>query len=328
MSLARDLTHYAIFTKVEREKRPRIVMQGNLTLAVDVSPSRGNPNPPKRGVVKGFSKASRKSMIRQCAKMGKAIPVFLTLTYGSRFPSDPKQWKRHLASFGKRLIRYNSELSAIWRLEPQKRGAPHYHLLIYQSNGKAPFVPKKWIAKAWSEVLGDYSDSKHLAAGTRIESLDSSRGAAFYVAKYVAKLSEDEDFLEEWSRAGRLWGSFNKSALPMAKQHEMLLHSEMEQSATLFAMRDCYTRAFLDKKVKSYKDSGVSPAHAYMLAKDDLKELIKDDEHFGNTVTYYGNAEDFIKELSFKILNLQGRFESERGFSAIQSLADRYAAAL
>ena len=312
----------------EKILRPRIVMQGNLTLAVDVSPSRGNPNPPIRSEIKGFSKASRKRMIQQCAKMGGAVPVFLTLTYGSKYPADPSMWKRHLDSFGKRLVRYDPNLSAIWRLEPQKRGAPHYHLLIYHTNGKAPFVPKKWVAKAWSAVLGDYSDANHLAAGTRIESLRTSRGAAFYVAKYCAKLPDDEDFPKEWDRAGRLWGSFNKKCLPVAKQHEMLLHSEMEQSATLFAMKDCYKKAFLSTKAKSYEKSGMPPEIAHKLAEDDWKEALEDNEHFGNTVTFFGDAEDFIKELSFKIFFLESRLSSTRGFSGMKAVADRYAAAL
>ena len=108
----------------------------------------------------------------------------------------------------------------------------------------------------------------------------------------------------------------------------MLLHSEMEQSATLFAMKDCYKKAFLSTKAKSYEKSGMPPEIAHKLADDDWKEALEDNEHFGNTVTFFGDAEDFIKELSFKIFFLESRLSSSRGFSKMKVVADRYAATL
>ena len=280
-------------------------MQGNLILAVDVSPLKGNPQPVIRGQVKGFSSASRKRMIQQCAKMGKAVPVFLTLTYGKEYPQDPAEWKKHLATWGKRLKRYAPEMSAIWRLEPQKRGAPHYHLLIYQKDGKPPFLPKEWIAESWSQVLGEYSSEEHLKAGTRIESLRSSRGAAFYVAKYCAKLPEDDDFPEDWSRAGRLWGSFNKKALPVAKQYEMHLHSEIEQAATLFVMKDAYKSAFIHRMAAKYEKSGENASDALSLAIVDWSDAVEENEYLGNTSTLYGDASDFLSSLCSKVTSLE-----------------------
>lgn len=305
---------------------PRLVIQGNLILAKDVSPKRGNPEPVQRGNVKGFSKASRKRMIQQCAKMGKAIPVFLTLTYGKDYPSDPAEWKSHLATWGKRLVRLDSELSAIWRLEPQKRGAPHFHLLIYRSDGKKPFVCKDWIAKSWSSVLGEYSSSEHLKAGTRIESLRSSRGAAFYVAKYCAKLPEDDEFPPEWDRAGRLWGSFNKKKLPEAKQHEMILHSALEQKATLFTMKDAYKRAFLRSATVKYEKNGFEDASER--AENDWECAIRENEYLGNTTTFYGTAEDFLRDLSAKVgfmeLILAAKQGREPDSTIIDSLACKF----
>lgn len=310
------------------KKVPRLVMQGNLIRAVDVSPSKGNASPPLRGDVKGFSKASRKRMIHQCAKMGKSIPIFITLTYGKDYPSDPADWKSHLATWGKRLVRYNPALSAIWRLEPQKRGAPHYHLLVYQKNGKQPFVCKDWIAKSWSEVLGKYSNDDHLKAGTKVEALRSCRGAAFYVSKYCAKLPDDDDFKGEWERAGRLWGSFNKSCLPVAKQHEMVLHSEMEQRAVLFTMKDHFKRSFIDKRVKDYEDC----PDAYHIAEADWKTAVEDNEHFGNTTTTFSSPEKFIDDLGAKIGHLEVVLSSHTGrpvrTKEINDIVDRIGSAL
>ena len=311
------------------EPTPRLVTQGNLVLAIDVSPKRGNPNPVPRSECKGFSASARRSMIQQCAKMGKAIPVFITLTYGKSYPSDPAAWKNDLHKWGKRLIRYNPELSAIWRLEPQKRGAPHFHLLVYQSNKKKPFIPKEWVAASWAGCLGEYSDEDHLKAGTRIESLRSSRGAAFYCAKYCAKLPDDGDFPPEWDRAGRLWGSFNKKKLKEAEapQHEMVLHSGLEQKATLFAMKDAYKKSFIAKRKVQYEKQGEKcPLWASELAQNDWNEAVKDNEYLGNTTTFYGDATDFMKALSAKVCMLELALAKKLGRDPDPSVIDSLAA--
>lgn len=297
-------------------------MQGNLLKLENVFPSKGNPEPVKRGKVQGFSKASRRRMIELCATMGKSIPIFVTLTYGARYPEDPKVWKKHLHTWGKRLIRYNGQLSAIWRLEPQKRGAPHYHLLIYQKDGKKPFIPHEWIASSWSKVLGDYSDAEHLEAGTRVESLKSHRGAAFYAAKYCAKLPEDDDFPESWNEAGRLWGSFNKSCLPSAKQHEMILHSSLEQRAALFVMKDAYQQMFIERKTSSYCDSGWDYDDAFDQAKLDWKQAVDENEYFGNTSTLFGSGSDYLEAVSLKIAFLECVLADKLGVEVTSTRVD------
>jgi len=284
-----------------------------LILAQDVSPSRGNPNPPKRSEIKGFSAASRKRMIRQCAMMGKAVPVFVTLTYGSDWPSEPSLWKTHLIAWMKRLNRLQVDLSAIWRLEPQKRGAPHFHLLVYQSNGKAPFIDKDWVASSWHEVIGDLTD-EHLKAGTRIESLRTCRGAAFYVAKYCAKLPEDSDFPPEWSRAGRLWGVMSKKHLPLPPQKEMILHSHLEQRAVLFAMADAYRSAVVEKIAADYENDGLCSADSHSLAEKEWDKMKAENEYLGNTCTFFGSAEEFLSRLSAKRFELESRLAFEAKF--------------
>ena len=286
-------------------KRPRVVIQGNLIKGLNMAPSSGNPNPPLRGTVKGFSAASRRRMIEQCAKMGKAVPIFVTLTYGADYPEDPAIWKKHLEYWGKRLVRYDSSLSAIWRLEPQKRGAPHYHLLVYAADGKRPFLPHDWVAKSWSEVLGEYSNDEHLKAGTRVEALRSCRGAAFYAAKYCAKLPEDDDFPPEWDAAGRLWGSFNKKRLPIAKQFEMVLHSEQEQMAVLFLMKDLYKNSFIESKAKALEAEGCPPEESRTVALSEWKSICEENEHFGNTTKSFFDARRFMEYLPGKLFEIE-----------------------
>jgi hypothetical protein len=65
-----------------------------------------------RGRIKGFAKASRRSLLRRMASINrtafrafKGRLLFTTLTYPADYPEDPEACKRHLEAFGKRLER-------------------------------------------------------------------------------------------------------------------------------------------------------------------------------------------------------------------------------
>ena len=282
-------------------------MQGNLILAVDLVPSKGNPNPSPRGEIKGFSKASRKRMIRECARLGSAIPIFVTLTYPKDYPSDPSQWKRDLDSWWKRAKRKDASLSAIWRLEPQERNAPHYHLLIYRKDGKRPFLPHQWVSASWAAVTNGNSDSC-----SRVEALKSHRGGMFYAAKYCAKLG-DGSVPGGWEKVGKHWGKLNVSMLPFPPQHEMILHSQLEQSACLFAMSDAYKASLINSLTAQYEDDPKTQGHGVYLAEKDWEIMKKENEFLGNTGTFFGTAEDFISRMSLKMRELDFRIAEKTG---------------
>lgn len=165
-----------------------------------------------RGRIAGFSRQSRRRLILLLAKLrADVLPVFVTLTYPAEWPSDPAVWKRHLDTFDKRMaVRWPSS-AFIWKLEAQKRGAPHYHLLVYG-------VPcgdelREWVAVNWYQVV-DSGDIKHFYAGTSATEIRSYKGVISYAAKYMGKIS---DLPEEWQNPGRVWGVRRKALLPHAE---------------------------------------------------------------------------------------------------------------
>jgi len=109
--------------------------------------------------------------------------VFLTLTYPQWYPS-PKRAKDHLRAFLERLRRKlpDNKIWAVWKIEPQQRGAPHFHLMIFG----LPFISKETIANWWAEVLQVVENPF-----TRIEAMSSRNQTLHYVSKYVSK---DADF--------------------------------------------------------------------------------------------------------------------------------------
>lgn len=167
-----------------------------------------------RSYVSGFSPASRLRLMRLAATLRRdCVPIFITLTYPGVYPETPKQWKRHLDTLVKRLRRRFEDCSAIWKLEPQRRGAPHFHLLLYGVY-QVPDDFRSWLSEAWYKVVGS-GDERHLKAGTRVEYLRSYRGAVSYAAKYMDKTVDD--LPEAWGKPGRFWGVVGRDNLPVGE---------------------------------------------------------------------------------------------------------------
>ncbi|MEM9952147.1 MAG: hypothetical protein AAF846_11130 [Chloroflexota bacterium] len=159
-----------------------------------------------RSVVTEFSPQSRRRMIENLNRIdwqAQKSVKFITLTYGQEYP-DHQQAKIHLASFIKRLRRLYPLCSGIWRVELQERGAPHFHLFIFNM----PFLHHSTLARIWAEIIGDefcdhnvYTDKdrikKHIvtlpsgvhAPFVQIKKLINHRQAMYYVSKYMAKVA-------------------------------------------------------------------------------------------------------------------------------------------
>jgi hypothetical protein len=132
--------------------------------------------------------------------------LFITLTYPRDWPGSWATWKRQLDTFLKRLARKFPHRGGTWKLEPQRRGAPHFHLLV----AGVPFIARPWLSQAWYESVGSH-DARHLAAGTQVQLARSHRGVLSYAAKYTAKR---EALPASWAEGvGRWWGVFGRANL-------------------------------------------------------------------------------------------------------------------
>ena len=198
-----------------------------------------------RGDISQFSRESRKRMLTTLCQLRSdaVLPQFITLTYPKEFPHDSSEWKRHLDNFWKRVIRRYPSASAIWKLEPQTRGAPHYHLIAYGLPFDREF--KLLASKIWYQVVGS-GDIKHLRAGTNVEPIRSLRGVKAYAGKrYMGKeLSADElrvyaETVSGWVNPGRFWGVLNRAFLPLGKEFSVKLSLE-DASSVIRTARKIY----------------------------------------------------------------------------------------
>ena len=167
------------------------------------------PMPAKRGKVSRFSRASRRRFMTTLNSLDRlalpCMPIFVTLTYPAVFSDDPRQWKLHLEEMRRRLLRKYPDAIGFWKLEPQKRGAPHFHLLILC----VPLIDKEWVSAEWYDVVGS-GDEKHLAAGTNVERVRSWNGVNHYASKYLGKVPEGVNWPEN---VGRWWGVIGRKKL-------------------------------------------------------------------------------------------------------------------
>lgn len=165
----------------------------------------------KRAKISRFSAASRRRMMRSIAEIDQRyiheMPLFVTLTYPSKWPDDYRRWKRDLDVFLEALHYKYPNSFAYWRMEAQKRGAPHFHLLIYNQS----FIPHEWVSQTWYRIV-DSGDLRHLRAGTETARCRNQSQVRAYVSKYVAKVPDGDHILEN---CGRYWGISNRQQRPV-----------------------------------------------------------------------------------------------------------------
>jgi hypothetical protein len=205
-------------------------------------------NPAKRGRITIFSRKARQRIMRLLSTIdiSKVIgrPIFLTLTYPGNYSKDYKTWKRDLDNFLKRLYRSYPDISAIWKLELQKRGAPHFHLMLFNVNRSRKYINNKVlsskIAIDWFEVVGS-NDERHLKAGINYQPVETYRAVRGYISKYVAKLPDDKNNDIDYDHLGRYYGVHNREKLPISEV-------EVELSAEEFHYLRRIARHYLERK--------------------------------------------------------------------------------
>ena len=181
-----------------------------------------------------FSAPSRRLFMRRLGALpvhgllAKSDCVLVGLTYPAEFPGA-RASKRHLKMLRDRLRReYGDRFCGGWKLEPQKRGAPHYHFLGFLErlpvpSGEARYAFLRdgravscgadldaftgWLHQAWWEIVGEGSVA-HYLHGVDVQVVENPDRVGAYVAKYVGKALDSLGEVE-WREPGRFWGLLN-----------------------------------------------------------------------------------------------------------------------
>jgi hypothetical protein len=155
--------------------------------------------------IRKWSLKSRKNCVRILA----ACPLpeqwdMITLTYQRDFPCDGRQVHRDLEALLDRLQREFGVLPLIWKLEFQRRGAPHLMIFMQRPVGVWMGERQSWLERAWAGVL----DVSGYVRATWIEwDGDPIR----YMIKYLRKDAKEyqHEVPKHYVNVGRWWGIRN-----------------------------------------------------------------------------------------------------------------------
>ncbi|MCV7134797.1 hypothetical protein H7J06_17565 [Mycobacterium hodleri] len=186
------------------------------------------------GVITEWSRKSRSSMCRTFAELDYSplvesgrVPAMVTLTYPGDWEAvapDGASVKRHMVLWRKRFQReYGEPARYIWKLEFQRRGAPHIHLWLTPptSPGRSGRGFAQWLSETWAQIV-DHPDAeqkaRHRLAGTAIDvrnglkACDPKRLAIYFTKHSSPNLHGDKEYQhivpELWRQPGRGPGRF------------------------------------------------------------------------------------------------------------------------
>jgi hypothetical protein len=248
--------------------------------------------PAHRRAINEWSRRSRTAMCRTFAEVDYTplvsagrVPAMVTLTYPGEWETvapDGASVKRHMVLWRKRFHReYGEQARYIWKLEFQRRGAPHVHLWMAPPSkpGRSGSPFREWLSQTWADIV-DHPDpthrARHRTAGTAVDVLNGLRACdpkrlAIYFTKHSSPNTlGDKEYQhivpEPWREPGkgpdRFWGMFGlKRATATA---------EIEKDAYLTARRIIrrWSRSQAAYgNVTSRYPTAVTPRTAYRLVK-------------------------------------------------------------
>lgn len=182
-----------------------------------------------RRAIASFSARSRRALLRLVNSIDRRqvepSRVFLALcTYPATYPTA-RVSKRHIKVMLQRFRRAWGA-AAIWKLEPQGRGAPHYHCLLFMQSQCTETELTAWWAENWHEVV-ETDDANHLAFHLGLlprsepccTQIRSWNGVTSYAAKYLGKTFPSDP---NWYLPGRFWGVVGRELLPIVFERREL----------------------------------------------------------------------------------------------------------
>lgn len=165
----------------------------------------------KRGKVTEFTSRSRLRMMKLFSRIryqDLSQPYFLTLTYHHAYKRAQNTHQKHRNVFLTALRREFPDSRYIWRLELQKRGAPHFHIMLWSTGHFNPMVQEKnqgRLRSIWHNIA-DPSSRIHEEHGFHCQPVTNRDQCFNYIKKYCSKV--DIGMSEELE--GRRWGASQK----------------------------------------------------------------------------------------------------------------------
>jgi len=220
------------------------------------TPRPRSANPTGPGPTTGWSGKSRRAFHRFITNLdplplldhANRFPVMVTLKYPTdwqTFAPNPKETKRHRDLFLKRLgtaLATSGRPPHVWKLEFQRNGAPHFHLLVAlphtiakRVGGTQVHTPTEdWVRQNWYEVVGS-RDPRHLTDGAHIDpekvagspAPEAIKSALGYMGKVEGKEHQTRPPVEWSGQSFRYCGSGGLDTLTSTEPIPMELAADL-----------------------------------------------------------------------------------------------------
>jgi len=221
--------------RAEKESE-RALNRHRLDMAAEtdrIKAGRDMSDPPGRAITE-WSRKSRAAMCRTFAELDYTplvesgrVPAMITLTYPGDWECvapDGASVKRQMVLWRKRFQReWGESARYIWKLEFQRRGAPHIHLWMAPPDtvGRSGRKFRDWLSQVWADIVAHPDPeqrARHLLAGTAVDVLNGLRACdpkrlAIYFTKHSSPNQlGDKEYQhivpEAWQQPGRGPGRF------------------------------------------------------------------------------------------------------------------------
>jgi len=185
------------------------------------------PEAGKKGQILGFSHEAARRLREAFIKLhvpGWSLWAFTLTTHRAFAPVD---WRAIMKRF--RMALKRAGWAGIWRVELQKRRAPHAHVAFWLPEG----VGHDEIQTLWLSATGEQQDPaavKHAVRSSRIQQDDT--GWAVYMGMHNGKHKESQ---LGW--VGKQWGIWNSDTL-VAREALMLEIDSRERNCLLRILRN------------------------------------------------------------------------------------------
>lgn len=194
-------------------------------------PAPAGGRPAAGRVITSWSRKSRSNMVRRLVSLDYGPMVqsgdlaMVTLTYPGDWLTvapDAAACLAHVTAFQKRWARrWGSRPLGVWKREYQRRGAPHYHLLVAPPGGRTRAREfRSWLSATWADVVAHpdpVERMRHESAGTGVDWNDGLRMTdpkriAVYFTKHGLLAGKEyqnvapAEWVEGGGGVGRFWG--------------------------------------------------------------------------------------------------------------------------
>jgi hypothetical protein len=146
-------------------------------------------------------------------------PIFVSATWHEDFPGTRHDIKTFLDSYHKRLKRNLPPFHLIWKLEYQKRRAPHFHFIIFPLDSSYDFntikdgqiIYRNWMALKACKCIHCQTYAMEITP------LNDFLHTVIYISKELGKVTQNE----QHHNLGRIWGSSRNMHIRIYKTVEI-----------------------------------------------------------------------------------------------------------